>query len=182
MPVSLQAGVHKFGPDNAALRVKTGRQGAASKVGHDLVIDVTSWGATLDVGKDRRQVSLELNADPDSLRILEGTGGVQPLGDEDRADIQQTIDDEVLKGESIEFRSTDVGISDGGRRLSASGDLNMAGSSHRVEIELSVNSKGEVSGGATLRQTDWGIKPYSALFGVLKVADEVEVVVEARLP
>ena len=58
----------------------------------------------------------------------------------------------------------------------------MAGSSHRVEIELSVSSKGEVSGGATLRQTDWGIKPYSALFGALKVADEVEVVVEARLP
>ena len=182
MPVSLQAGIHKFGPGNAALRVKTGRQGAAAKAGHDLVIDVTSWGATLDVGEDRRHVSLELNADPESLRIREGTGGVQPLSDEDRVEIQQTIDDEVLKGAPIEFRSSEVGTADGGRRLSASGDLNMAGSSHRVEFELSVSSKGEVSGGATLRQTDWGIKPYSALFGALKVADEVEVVVEARLP
>ena len=89
MPVSLQAGIHKFGPDNAALRVKTGRQGAAAKAGHDLVVDVTSWGATLDVGEDRRHVSVELNADPDSLRIREGTGGVQPLSDEDRADIQR---------------------------------------------------------------------------------------------
>jgi hypothetical protein len=26
-----------------------------------------------------------------------------------------------------------------------------------------------------LTQTDWGLKPYSALFGTLKVVDEVEV-------
>jgi hypothetical protein len=29
-------------------------------------------------------------------------------------------------------------------------------------------------------QSEWGMKPYSALFGTLKVADDVEVAVEAR--
>ena len=180
--MSIQAGIHKLGPDNAALRVKTGRHGAAAKAGHDLLIDVTSWEATLDVGEDPGQISLDLKADPGSLRVREGTGGVQPLSDEDRADIRRTIDDEVLKGQAIEFHSTDVETSDGGRRLSASGDLNMAGNSHPVDFELSVSPEGQVSGGATLKQTDWGIKPYSALFGALKVADEVEVVVEPSLP
>ena len=33
-----------------------------------------------------------------------------------------------------------------------------------------------------IKQTDWKIKPYSALFGTLKVADEVEVAVDARVP
>ncbi|HEY8639151.1 MAG TPA: YceI family protein [Solirubrobacterales bacterium] len=150
--------------------------------GHNLVIGVTSWEATLDVGEDPGQISLELNADVGSLRVHEGTGGAQPLSDEDRVDIQQTIDDHVLKGHAIEFRSTDVEISDGGRRLSVSGDLNMAGNSHPVDFELSVSSEGQIKGGATLKQTDWGIKPYSALFGALKVMDEVEVVVEASLP
>ena len=30
-------------------------------------------------------------------------------------------------------------------------------------------------------QSVWGMKPYSALFGALKVADEVEVVLEGHL-
>ena len=33
-----------------------------------------------------------------------------------------------------------------------------------------------------MKQSDWGIKPYSGLFGTLKVSDEVEVVAEGSLP
>ena len=36
----------------------------------------------------------------------EGTGGMQALGDDDKANIHQTIDDEVLKRRDIMFRST----------------------------------------------------------------------------
>jgi hypothetical protein len=32
-----------------------------------------------------------------------------------------------------------------------------------------------------VQQTDWSIKPYSALFGTLKVADEVTVSIDARI-
>ena len=40
---------------------------------------------------------------------------MQALDDDDKANIQQTIDDEILKGEAIEFRSTSVEPSaDGG--------------------------------------------------------------------
>jgi polyisoprenoid-binding protein YceI len=150
--------------------------------GHDLVIDVTSWEATLEVGDDPGQIGLNLNADAGSLRVREGTGGVQELGDDDKTEIQQTIDDEVLKGQPIEFRSTEVEATEGGRRLRVRGDLQMAGNGHPVEFELGVGSDGKITGGATLKQTDWGIKPYSGLFGALKVADEVEVVVEASPP
>jgi polyisoprenoid-binding protein YceI len=150
--------------------------------GHDLVIDVTSWEATLEVGDDPGQIGLNLKADAGSLRVREGTGGVQELGDEDKTEIQQTIDDEVLKGQPIEFRSTEVEATEGGRRLRVRGDLQMAGNGHPVEFELGVGSDGKITGGATLKQTDWGIKPYSGLFGALKVADEVEVVVEASSP
>jgi polyisoprenoid-binding protein YceI len=180
--VSIQPGTHKLGPDNATLQVKTGRLGAAAKAGHNLVIDVTSWEATLDVGEDPRQTSLVLDADAGSLRVREGHGGAQKLGDDDKAEILKTIDDDVLKGQAIEFRSTGVEASDGGSRLHVSGDLNMAGNSHPVDVDLRVGSDGDLSGSATVKQTDWKIKPYSALFGALKVTDEVEVVAEAKLP
>jgi hypothetical protein len=51
-----------------------------------------------------------------------------------------------------------------------------------VAFHLDAGAEGRITGRAVLRQTDWGIKPYSALFGTLKVTDEVEVAVDARLP
>jgi hypothetical protein len=58
----------------------------------------------------------------------------------------------------------------------------MNGATHRLDFELEVGPDGKLAGGATLKQSDWGIEPYSGLFGALKVRDEVEVVAEATLP
>ena len=97
--------VQQLGPANATLLVRTRRTGAAAKAGHDLVIAVTAWEATLDRAET---TTMELRADATSLRVQRGTGGVQALGDDDKANIQQTIDDEVLKRRDIAFRSTRV--------------------------------------------------------------------------
>ena len=51
-----------------------------------------------------------------------------------------------------------------------------------VQFDLGVGDDGALSGSAKLTQTNWGIKPYSALFGALKVNDEVEVVVDGKVP
>jgi polyisoprenoid-binding protein YceI len=173
--MAIQAGTYKLGPDNGSLTVETGRGGAAAKAGHDLTIDVTSWDATLEVGDSS---SLQLNADPTSLHVREGKGGMQPLGDDDKADIRKTIDKDVLKQKSISFTSSSVEETDSG--LKVSGDLEMAGKTNPVSFELS-ESGGTLTGSAGLKQSDWDIKPYSALFGALKVNDEVKVVVEAKL-
>jgi polyisoprenoid-binding protein YceI len=171
-----------FGPENATLTVRTKRQGAASKAGHDLLIEVTSWSATLEFGEDPAGTTVTLTADPSSLRVLEGTGGMMTLGDDDKAGIAKTIDDEVLKRTPIEFRSTAVELSPGGGSGSVTGELELAGGSRPIAFELTAGEDGRITGTATLKQTDWGMKPYSALFGTLKVADEVEVEIDARLP
>jgi hypothetical protein len=160
-----------FGPENSTLTVSTKRTGAASKAGHDLLIEVTSWSATLDPDADP---ALTLTADSGSLRVLEGSGGIQALGDDDKAGIEQTIEEEVLMGTPIEFRSTAIE----GRRIE--GELELAGQRHPIGFELTGDEDGRLAGSATVKQTDWGIKPYSALFGTLKVADEVEVAFETR--
>jgi len=170
----IQPGSHKFGPDNATLLVRTARQGAAAKAGHDLVIEVTQWSATLEVGEDSAPTGLELEADAGSLRVREGTGGVQRLGDDDKADIEKTIDDEVLHRKPIEFRSTAIEPAEGGRATIA-GDLSLAGATHPIEFGLNVDAEGGIAETVVVKQSDWGIKPYSALFGALKVKDEVEV-------
>jgi polyisoprenoid-binding protein YceI len=165
-----------FGPENASLRIRTGRTGGAAKAGHDLVIEVESWQATLD--RDA-QPALTLTADSRSLRVLEGTGGIKSLSDGDKADIKKTIDKDVLKGTPIEFRSTEVQDAPGGG-LSVRGELSLGGRQAPVTFDLTVGEGGRMTGSATVTQSAFGMKPYSALFGALKVADDVLVEVETQ--
>lgn len=173
---AVRTGVHSFGPDTATLTVRTRKGGAAAKAGHDLEIAVTSWSATLDLGDEP---SLALTADPRSLRVVAGTGGVKGLDDGDKASIAQTIDSNVLKGAPIAFRSTAVTPTAAG--FDVRGDLDLAGRTHPIAFALTVAS-GRLTAGATVRQTDWGIKPYSAMLGALKVLDDVEVAFDAATP
>jgi polyisoprenoid-binding protein YceI len=180
--VSIQAGTYRLGHDTGTLSVRTGRSGAAAKAGHNLVIAVTSWEATLDVGANPADTHLALAADGASLRVLEGTGGMQALGDDDKASIEQTIHDDVLKRRGITFRSTRVQPAPDATGLSVQGDLTLLGATHPISFDLAVAADGTLSGAAIVKQTTWGIKPYSALFGALKVVDEVEIRIDARLP
>jgi hypothetical protein len=96
--VTLRAGIHELGPDTASLVVKTYREGLASKAGHNLIIDVRHWGATLEVGKDPWRSSLQLHADARSLYPREGLRGVKPFTDRDRDEVRKNIDEKVLAG------------------------------------------------------------------------------------
>lgn len=174
--MAIQPGIHKLGPPDGNLTVRTGRTGAAAKAGHDLLMEVTAWEATLEVGEDP---SVALVADATSLRVREGTGGMQGLGGDDVANIHQTIDDDVLKRKTVVFRSTEVQTD--GSRLTVRGELTVVGTARPLELSLSAGDDGRLTGSAVVNQTDWGLKPYSALFGTLKVADEVEVAIDVRL-
>ena len=176
----MKTGTHNIGPANGSLQVKTYRAGMAQKAGHDLVIDVTSWSATVNVDGDST-FTVELNADPTSLQVRDGQGGAKPLSDKDRQEIRKNIDNKVLKGQAITFRSTQAS-SNGAGPASMSGEVTMAGTTRPVTFELQIDPDGRVTGTVPLTQSEWGIKPYTALMGALKVRDDVEVLIDARLP
>jgi YceI-like protein len=163
-------GSHELGPENARLLVKTKRTGAAAKAGHNLTIEVTSWSARLD------PASATLEADPSSLRVIEGSGGMQALDDGDKANIEQTIRDEVLTKGPIEFHSTELTAD--GDSLRLNGELNLMGTTRPLAFDVAADRDGRLRAAAVVKQTDWGMKPYSGLFGALKVVDEVEVLLE----
>jgi polyisoprenoid-binding protein YceI len=104
---------------------------------------------------------------------------MQALGDEDKDNIHQTIDDEVLERRDIVFRSTRVERAAGGLRIE--GDLTLAGATRPIAFDLAIGDDGTIGATAVVTQTRWGMKPYSALFGALKVLDDVEVVLEGKL-
>jgi polyisoprenoid-binding protein YceI len=175
------SGTHTLGPENATLRIRTKRHGAAAKAGHDLVIEVGTWEGNLEVG-EQGPVNLELGADSGSMQVIEGTGGVKALTEEDKAEIKKTLEDEVLPAGRVEFESSQITPTKDEERFSVSGELAMNGNRHPLGFELSLSRNGEIAGRATVKQSDWGIKPYSGLFGTLKVRDEIEVIAEGSLP
>jgi len=178
--VALAPGRHAIGPESASLQVKTYREGLAAKAGHDLVIEVAEWSATVEVPEDPAGSSFALDADSRSLQVREGVGGAKPLSDRDRADIRKTIDDKVLQGHPISFRSEAVRAADGG--LSVEGALTMAGQTRPVTAQLQVGADGRLTATIPLTQSRWGIKPYRGMMGALKVRDELEILVDASLP
>ncbi len=178
--MSIPAGTYRFGPDNGTLSVNTARTGAVARAGHDLLLRVTDWEGTLEIGADSAPSRVEVRADGGSLKVLEGTGGMQALDDGDRANIEQTIDDEVLRRDQITFRSTEVASAGDGLRVT--GDLTLLGHTAPLSLDVAVADDGALTAAAVVRQTDFGMKPYSALFGALKVANEVRVSLAATLP
>ena len=180
--MAIATGSYELGPDNGTLSVRTKKAGAAAVAAHNLLIEVGSWQAKLEVGADGIPTRIELAADSRSLKVIDGSGGMTSLGADDKAGISQTIDDEVLKGTAITFASNEIQSDGAAGRAQVDGELELAGQRHPIAFELETADDGHLSGCATIKQTAWGIKPYSALFGTLKVIDEVTVEVTAQLP
>lgn len=175
----LADGRHTLGPDTGTLQVRTSREGAYAKAGHDLVMDVMGWDGVLDVAGDA--VSLQLTCDPRSLRVRWGFNGATSLSDKDRSDISNTIDSKVLRGAPIRFRSS--AVRSRGDALLITGDLEIGSATSTISFELRTSPDGtRADAVAIVTQSDFGMKPYSAMLGTLKVRDAVEIVARATLP
>jgi polyisoprenoid-binding protein YceI len=169
------AGAYRLGPESGRLLVNTTRTGLGAKAGHDLTIEVTRWHgrATVDTA-DPANSSVTVEVEVDSFEVRQGTGGVKPLTDADRAEIKKTLGEvlHTVQHPTITFRSTRVDGSAGSFTLD--GDLTIMGITRPVTVQGRVTD-GLVVGSATVVQSRWGIRPYSAFFGVLKLRDEVKV-------
>lgn len=174
-------GSHTLDPGCATLTVKTGKEGKAARAGHNLEIVVEDWSATLSLGDTPEETQLTLTANSRSLRVIAGSGGMQTLGDDDKENIGKTIDDEVLRGGEITFHSTGVHAADAPGQLHVHGELNLLGTTRPIAFNLTVGDDDSFTAETVIKQTDFGMKPYSALFGTLKVKDELSIEAQGTL-
>jgi polyisoprenoid-binding protein YceI len=170
------SGTYALGPDAGRLLVRTGRSGLGRKAGHDLTIEVTRWTgeAVIDTATPSGS-TVTVEAEPASFEVREGTGGVVPLGDADRAEIKKVVREKILHTDRhprITFRSTNVAGSP--ESFTIEGELTIMDRTRPVTVRGQISGD-RVTGRATVVQSQWGIKPYSALLGALRLADQVEV-------
>lgn len=181
--VALTEGSHELGPAYGSLRVNTARSGLGRRAGHDLILEITRWSgqASVDPAEPANStVNAEIEAD--SFEVREGKGGVMPLTGSDRDEIAKIIREKVLhtsEHPAITFRSTRVQGTP--EAFTVEGELTIMGRTRAVTVSGRVSGD-RLTGGATVVQSQWGIKPYSALFGQLKVADPVEIAFDLELP
>jgi polyisoprenoid-binding protein YceI len=176
-------GTFSFGPDEGQLLVKVFREGVAARVGHDLVFEARRWTAMAAVGTSPSTSVLEATVDVASLTVVEAVGGAKPLSRSDKGDIKRNIEVKILNAHgfpTITFASTGM-IWSSDSELSLSGAMSIMGKSRPVEMRMRIGG-GRARGAFTVSQTSWGIKPFSALMGALKVRDAVEVSLDVAVP
>ncbi|ULE34079.1 YceI family protein [Mycobacterium sp. IDR2000157661] len=159
------------------LLVRTGVTGRAAKMGHRLTIAMNSWHAGVD-WTHGEPTEVRMTVDVASLEVIGGEGGVTPLtGPEKmlaRTNALKTLD--VKRFPQITFETTTIERAPTGYRLA--GTVQIHGTTRDCVVDLNVEESAggwQMSGDVQIRQTEFGVKPYSMLMGAMKVADAVTV-------
>jgi polyisoprenoid-binding protein YceI len=154
-----------------------------AKLAHDLILSPSQWRGTLNVDADNPAASsATLSIDARSIQILEAVGGMKSLSDKDRKDIAKNIDEKVLqagKYPELTFESTSVSGSD--PNFTVAGNMTITGNTRPVNVAVTVNGT-QVTATTKISQKDFGIKPFSAMLGAIKLRDDVDFELTAELP
>jgi polyisoprenoid-binding protein YceI len=182
--MAANGGRHQLGPESGRLTLRTYRTGLAAQAGHDLTIDVTRWTGELDqpAADGHAPGHLDVTIDLTSLDIREGRGGIKPLSDRDRRDITGQARKQLDTGHYPEASYAATGFTpDDAGGGAIDGTLTLHGQSRPLRLQVSQTGDGQYRATATVVQSQFGIKPYSGMFGTLKLRDEVELEITVDL-
>ena len=161
--------VPRFDATSAECIVLTYKEGLLSAVAHDLEIRVSRF----EIEIDDTTHAIRASFDPTSLRVVtamqDGAPRAGALSDGDKQKIEQNIIDDVLqvkKHREVRLSSNEVTHEGDGYRVRAS--LTLHGETRPVTF--TAREKGDrLVAEVQVHQPDFGIKPYSAMLGTLKV-------------
>jgi polyisoprenoid-binding protein YceI len=164
------------------LLIRTGVAGRAAQLGHRLTIAMRSWQATIEWDSGE-PTSAELTVDVGSLEVVRGDGGLAPLSGPEKILVRANAV-RLLGGRRfprITFSANAIEKTGDGYRLV--GTLTIRGKARAQTVDVRTDDLDDswwLSSETTVRQSAFGIKPYSQLLGSLKVADDVTVAFTAE--
>ncbi len=182
LPVSTGAQrgrTYKIIAAESSLWVYVAKAGLFSALAHNHEIGVRSFSGNVtvpDAGASGGALTLDIEAK--SLVVLD-----KKVSEDDRAKIFNSMHNEVLesaKHPQIAFKSISVrDVKPAGEHaysFTVSGDLSLHGVTKRIAVPVSATITPQLLkavGKYTLKQTLFGIKPYSTAGGAVKVKDDV---------
>ena len=160
---------------NIDIFVYTKREGLMSPVGHDLKLTARKF----TVDRDGSRVSVTVDARSLEVDACIVDGREKSVKAKDRKTIEKNIVKDVLvanKHPKVLFEGEFTDVTDDSATLK--GDLTIVGTTRSVKIPFEKTSDHWI-GSVTIDQTRWGIKPYTALLGTLKLKPELQIEVNA---
>ena len=157
--------------------VKVIATGLLSSFGHSPTIQIRDFKGEIEFNAHAiDQSSLHLVVRTDSLSVADN------ISDKDRREIESQMRDQVLetsKYSEIVYSTTQVSPQDGSRPndVMLAGRLSLHGVTRPQRIPARLSLTGDLLrafGEFSLRQSDYSIKPVTAVGGGLKVKDEVK--------
>lgn len=166
-----------FDASNGRLIVTTDVTGRAARMGHRLTIAMNAWQATVSLAAEEPS-GVDVNVDVKSLEILRGEGGITPLSGPEKALARANALKSLAADRfaAIRFQADDIERTADGYRLT--GTLEIRGRTRPRSINVHVKDLDhtwQVSCVTQVRQSEFGIKPYSMFMGSMKVGDDVTV-------
>ncbi|MFV0495792.1 YceI family protein [Mycobacterium sp.] len=161
--------------DSGELTLHTGVTGRGALMGHRLTILMTRWRVSVDWAGEE-PASSTLTVDVDALEVVRGEGGPKGLSAPEKALVRSNALKSLgaKKFPEIRFTADEIQQIQDGYRLA--GTLHICGKSRPHQVDVRTEDLGDswrLSAESAVRQTDFGVKPFSMFMGSLKVADEV---------
>jgi len=172
--------VHRFDASSAECLVFTYKEGLLSAVAHDLKIRVTKFAIAVDATAR----SVEASFDARSLRVVSAMQGTAELtgslSTANKREIEGNIVRDVLEaGAHPEIRFVSTRVKETAKGYTLTGRLGLHGTERTATVAVRETATHYI-GETRVHQPDFGIRPYTALLGALKV--QADVVVRVTLP
>ena len=153
---------------DGTVRVFTFKEGLLSRIAHDLRLDVGRFSVALD-GDEVTAVFETRSLSVDGV-MKKGRLDRRGLNKRDMAQVERTIRDEIFH--SGRFPEISFGGRRDGNRVT--GTLEMKGRRSAVDFGIGADET-HWRGRVELQPSRWGIPPYKALMGAIKLKDRVVV-------
>jgi len=171
--LGVSAQQHNIDTQKSTLTIHVGKTGVFSGLGHEHEVRAPIHSGTADTGA---HPAVEIHVDARALRVI---GKDEP--EKDRAEVQKTmLGPEVLDSErhqEIVFKSTGAEAAGQGR-WTLRGNLTLREQTRPVTVQVTLKD-GRYTGEATVKQTDFGIKPPGK--AGIRAKDEVKIEFDVHL-
>jgi polyisoprenoid-binding protein YceI len=157
----------------STLTIHVGKTGVFSGLGHEHEVSAPIHSGTADIGS---HPAVEVHVNARELRVID-----KDASEKDRSEVQQTmLGPDVLDSvyqQEIVFKSTGAETTRPGQ-WTLHGNLTLRGQTRPVTLQVALKD-GHYTGAATIKLTDFGIKP-PGVAGV-RAKDEVKIDFDVRL-
>jgi len=170
---------YSFDASQSQINVILTQEGLLGKRQPTNRISIKNFNGKIGLPQDETRVTVAVEAEVQSMTNVD-----EEMGDFERKEFHNVLHNTVFESSKfpvIKFVSVsvaDVKKSGDKRSFTLNGDLMMHGVTKSVSFPVNATvSKQQLraSGEGTLKQSDFGMKPFEKGFGLIKIADEVKV-------